>query len=344
MFEKKNTYEVPNDPTILEQMRSLYPKENIVLNVTTVAEWFREWHGNHTIHLGKSTRYTYSVSINCHIIRVLGHLRLDELSFEDCQLFVNSLMVGCGLSAPLQPKTIHNYFGVLHVGLETAKKMGLITSNPADGVMLPAIPQYAYHPLNQEQLKALYKRLKNHPKRDLFLFTLYTGLRQGEIIGLTWSALDLPNQTMNIYRQIQYNKDTNEYYWCDPKGGRTRVLALNRHAMDILIRLDAQMRHDPDDFVFPSRVGTHLTPPAVYDSFKKVISSIGCEKVRFHDLRHTYAVMSLQAGMDPKTLQYNLGHFSAAFTLDVYCHCIDEMKRKAAERLDVFFDNLFDSI
>ena len=218
-----------------------------------------------------------------------------------------------------------------------------ISNNPANGVMVPPIPQQTYHPLNQEQLKAFYIRLKNHPKRDLFLFTLYTGLRQGELIGLTWRAIDLSDQTMNIYRQIQYNKDTNEFFWCDPKGGRTRVLALNRHAAEILTRLNLQKCHDPDDFVFPSRVGTHLTPAAVYDSFKKVITSICCEKVRFHDLRHTYAVMSLQAGMDPKTLQYNLGHFSASFTLDVYCHCIDEMKRKAAEKLDVFFNNLFDS-
>lgn len=220
--------------------------------------------------------------------------------------------------------------------------MGLITSNPADGVMLPSANHYDYNPLNQEQLKAFYKRLRNHPKQDLFLFTLYTGLRQGEVIGLTWRAIDLANQTMNIYRQLQYNKDTNEFFWCEPKAGRTRLLALNRHAFRILMKLNARKPHNPDDFVFLSRYGTHLTPPGVYDSFKKVITSIGCEKVRFHDLRHTYAVMSLQAGMGPKTLQYNLGHFSAAFTLDVYCHCIDEMKRKAAEKLDLFFDDLFE--
>lgn len=343
MFTKKDAHVSSNDPSVLEQMRNQYHSENCVVSVKTVSEWFREWHKNHTVHLGATTRHAYGVTIDCHIHRVLGHLQLDELCFEDCQLFVNSLMVGLGLPNPLQPKTIRNHYGVLHVGLETAKKMGLINTNPSDGVMLPPIPQYDYHPLNQEQLRAFFNRLRNHPKRDPFLFTLYTGLRQGELIGLTWRAIDLPNRTMNIFRQLQYNKDTNEYFWCEPKGGRTRMLALNRHAADILMKLDAQKRHDPDDFVFPSNIGTHLTPPGVYDAFKKVIASIGCEKVRFHDLRHTYAIMSLQAGMDPKSLQYNLGHFSAAFTLDVYCHCIDEMKRKAAEKLDVFFDGLFES-
>jgi integrase len=85
-----------------------------------------------------------------------------------------------------------------------------------------------------------------------------------------------------------------------------------------------------------------FTAAGLYDSFKKVAVSIGCPETRFHDLRHTYSVMSLEAGMDPKTLQYNLGHYSAAFTLDVYCHFIDEMKRKGAEKLDLFFDDLFD--
>ena len=148
MIEKKQSLDVPNDPSVLEQMRSLYPKEDLVLSVTTVGKWFWEWHKNHTVHLGHTTRHAYGYSINCHINRVLGHLRLDELSFEDCQPFVNRLMVGCGLPKPLQPKTIHNHFGVLHVGLETAKKVVLISNNPADGVMVPPIPQFDYHPLN----------------------------------------------------------------------------------------------------------------------------------------------------------------------------------------------------
>ncbi|MDY3213723.1 MAG: tyrosine-type recombinase/integrase [Ruminococcus sp.] len=63
------------------------------------------------------------------------------------------------------------------------------------------------------------------------------------------------------------------------------------------------------------------------------MKSIGYPKVTFHDLRHTHAVLSLKAGMDIKTLQYNLGHYSAAFTLDVYGHCLNEMQIHGAEQL-----------
>ena len=66
--------------------------------------------------------------------------------------------------------------------------------------------------------------------------------------------------------------------------------------------------------------------------------SIGCPNVRFHDLRHTHAVLSLKAGIDIKTLQYNMGHYSAAFTLDVYGHCLDEMRIHGAEQLSNYMN------
>ena len=159
----------------------------------------------------------------------------------------------------------------------------------------------------------------------------------------TWDCVNLNDCTLNIYRQLLYNKETNDFYWAPPKGGKSRTLVLNHHAAAILRSLYAEHESIPDDYVFRTREGTHYTHAGLYDSFKKVTISIGFPKTRFHDLRHTYAVMSLEAGMDPKTLQYNLGHYSAAFTLDVYCHCIDEMKRKGSEKLDSFFDNLFSS-
>ena len=343
MFENKKTHGLPNDPTVLDYMRSICTSDFIKPNVVYVADWFDEWIMNYTVQLQPTTIHCYRVHMDYHIKRVLGHIKLDELTFEDCQLFINSLVIGYGIEKPLSPKTIHNIHGTLHVALKTAMKLELIRSNPPDGVLLPKVEKYSYNPLNHRQLLAFLKRVQDHPKKLVFMFALFTGMRQSEIIGLTWDCVNFDDFTLNVYRQIQYNKDNNEYYWSIPKGGKSRMLALNRHAVDILRNLYLERRSDTDDYVFLTKNGTHYSPAGLYDSFKKVVISIGCPRVRFHDLRHTYAVLSLEAGMDPKTLQYNLGHYSAAFTLDVYCHCIDEMKRKGSEKLDSFFDNLFSS-
>ena len=78
----------------------------------------------------------------------------------------------------------------------------------------------------------------------------------------------------------------------------------------------------------------------VYKNFKEIVASIGCPNVRFHDLRHSYAVASIRAGDDIKTVQGNLGHATAAFTLDVYGHVTNQMKQASAERMDTFIKDV----
>jgi integrase len=79
-----------------------------------------------------------------------------------------------------------------------------------------------------------------------------------------------------------------------------------------------------------------LTKPTVYREYKRIVTSIGRPDARFHDLRHSYAVAAIRAGDDIKTVQGNLGHATAAFTLDVYGHVTDQMKRDSAARMEAF--------
>lgn len=93
-------------------------------------------------------------------------------------------------------------------------------------------------------------------------------------------------------------------------------------------------------FVFTTPFGTHLHPHTVYIHFKKFAAEIGAPNARVHDLRHTYAVLSLQNGDDIKTVQGNLGHATAAFTLDVYGHVSERMKEDSANRMQQYIENL----
>ncbi len=88
--------------------------------------------------------------------------------------------------------------------------------------------------------------------------------------------------------------------------------------------------------MFCNELGEHLSPSTVYHGYKRIVASIGLPDARLHDLRHSYAVASLRAGDDIKTVQGNLGHHAAAFTLDVYGHVTEEMKQASAARMEEY--------
>ena len=92
--------------------------------------------------------------------------------------------------------------------------------------------------------------------------------------------------------------------------------------------------------VFTNEIGQHLSAQTVYLHFKKIAAAIGCPTARFHDLRHSYAVAAIRSGDDIKTVQGNLGHATAAFTLDVYGHVTDQMKQDSAARMDAYIKSL----
>ena len=90
------------------------------------------------------------------------------------------------------------------------------------------------------------------------------------------------------------------------------------------------------NLVFTNDFGGHLVHLTVYKHFKDIVKSLGLDEARFHDLRHSYAVVAIESGDDIKTVQSNLGHATASFTLDVYGHVSQNMRRQSAERMDKF--------
>lgn len=135
------------------------------------------------------------------------------------------------------------------------------------------------------------------------------------------------------------------------KNGKGRYIALPASITTLLKRhkahqneerLQAGSLWEDRGFVFTDEVGHHLSPNTVYHNYKRVVKSIGLPNARFHDLRHSYAVAAIQAGDDIKTVQGNLGHATAAFTLDVYAHVTDEMKKASADRMEKYIKDVSD--
>jgi len=326
----------------------------IAPNKTTVAQWMDTWQAEYLGSVKSSTISSYEATIKNHIKPCLGSIKLESLTTQDIQEFYNARQKGDETRKPLAPKTIKNIHGVLHKALEQAMLNGLIRNNPADPCVLPRRPKQKVKPLNEEQITKLIKALKGHKYENLILTTLFTGLREGEVCGLQWDCVNLETGTILVDKQLQSlrksvrgNRD--KYALVPTKNGNERYLTIAPFVVELLkkerAKQDANRAYYEDLYeesglVFTDESGHRITLQAAYRAFKLVVTDLGMPQVRFHDLRHSYAVASLRSGDDVKTVQENLGHATAAFTLDTYGHVTEQMKTESANRMEAFIQSV----
>ena len=309
----------------------------------TVKDWAEIWLNEYTGNLKPLTVKQYTTYINNRIVKNMGSVKLTRLDTPIIQRFYNQLT-----KEGLSPVTIKNIHSILHSMLETAVEVGYMRTNPSNVCRLPKPEKKQIKPLENADISKLLEALKGDKYESLYTVDLFTGLRQGELLGLTWDCIDFKKGTMYIYRQLQFNKGS--YYFTSLKNGKTRTIALAPYVLNILRNQKAWqaecqlksygMWNNKDDLVFTNELGGHLTQNYTYRHFKKIVSNIGIPDARLHDLRHTFAVSSLQSGNDVKTVQEALGHHTAAFTLDVYGHVTEEMRKASADRLETFINSV----
>ena len=315
----------------------------------TVGEWLNTWQEQYLNDLKPLTKEMYATAVRIHLKPALGMKKLDALLPADIQRFYNSLMQG---EKPLSAKTIKNIHGIFHRALQQALDLGYLRNNPANPCRLPRVEKPISHTLDDVSTKKFLKAIQGHRFENLFLVTLFTGLREGEVLGLKWDCVDFTNGSLLVGRQLQRKRDgSSQYYLISPKNGKFRKVVLAPFVLDILHRQRAEQEiwkrnagksWMDTGLVFTDELGDNLTPETVYKNFKKIAIEIGCESLHFHSLRHSYAVAALQSGDDIKTVQENLGHYTAAFTLDVYGHVTDKMRQDSADRMQRYIDILHD--
>ena len=163
--------------------------------------------------------------------------------------------------------------------------------------------------------------------------------------------VDFNRGTITVNKQLQYDRKSETYQLIAPKNGKGRIIVPAPFVMDLL-RRQQQMQADDrafvrsawadSGFVFTNELGEHLRPWTLYRAFKRAATEIGRPDARFHDLRHSYAVAAIRSGDDIKTVQGNLGHATAAFTLDVYGHVTDQMKQASAQRMQQYINSIME--
>lgn len=307
----------------------------------TLAQWLDTWEMEYLGGVKPRTAALYKSTTRNYIRPALGAVKLEALNASDIQSLYNKLGRERDGKPPLSPKSIKNVHGIMHKALQKAVELRYIKFNPADACELPRAEKPEIKPLDESDTAKFLEAIKGHTFETVFTTAIFTGMREAELLGLRWDCIDFERGKISVNKQLQ--RIDGEYRLVSPKNGKGRVINPAPFVMSLLKshrakqsaqQIQAGPAWEGSGLVFCNEVGHHLYPNTIYQSFKRVAARIGIPSARFHDLRHSYAVSSIRAGDDIKTVQTNLGHATASFTLDQYGHVTEEMRQASAQRME----------
>lgn len=297
------------------------------------------WLANHAEQACKfSTVRIYKANLQRHVFPVLGAKRLGSLNRADCR----SLIAACR-DKGLGPKSIANICRTVSSVLSQAVEDGLLPANPAFRLgryyRRADLPKREILPLTREEVSAFLKAARQHAPREypLFLCAVRTGMRLGELLGLQWGDVDFNSRFIEIRRNRVAGRLTT------PKSGKTRRVDMSAQLTETLRGLLTTRKAEAlrkgqgqvPEWVFCSEDGGPLDGDNLrHRVFYRVLAKSGLRRIRFHDLRHTFASLLIQNGESLAYVRDQLGHASIQLTVDTYGHLVPGANRQAVDRLD----------
>lgn len=339
-------------------VNSLLTGTYIAPDKITLTEWFETWKKDYLVDVKQSTINQYDYQFRVHILPELGKTKLQKLTGAMLQglyskvqkphnIKLDKRTINCkGIS----PKSLKNLHGALHKCLNQAIKAGYIRNNPCDACVLPTVVKKEMNTVTD--VGQFLKIIKGDEYENLFILAVFSGMRQSEMIGLSWDCVDFDNNIITVEKQLRkdHGQAGQEYIFTTPKNGKKRIISPAQYVFNALKReqkkqIANKLKHgssfdNEDNLVFTNEIGGHLSDVTVRNHLTRLLMNNGIENIRFHDLRHSFATISLENGEDIKTVSENLGHATVAFTMDIYAHVTEAMKKRSGDRMQEYIDSL----
>lgn len=309
----------------------------------TVAEWLRLWYELYAEpNVRPTTAASYRRNIELHVIPHIGDIKLNRLTSRELQKFYKDLLENGRLREAQKEKnpglsnsTVRGIHMMLHNALDRAVRERLILRNPTEDCIIPKLEKKEMKILRPEDIKAYLAAAERRGILPMFYLELVSGVRKGELVALLWDDLDIEQRTISVSKQA-LSRPGGEIVVNRPKTENSiRAISIPQEAVDLLV--EEHQKHPDNPYMFPSpKTGEMYYPDSVVNLHKKLLQDAGLGHIRFHDLRHTFATMALQNGVDVKTVSAMLGHYDAGFTLRTYTHATRQMQEQAAEKMGSF--------
>lgn len=320
---------------------------NVIDTKMTLDEWYDKWINTCKSHCRSTTKRTYEIQYN-RLREKLGWRKLNSLNLIVLQDVFNELG---------SDKSRSDCKALLVDILNRAVEADLLIKNPALGInpIIDGRIQTEKRILSREEIDILLKNAKDGMLYPILVVALGTGMRAGELFGLTWDCVDFDNRIITVNKTLTYlpgDGITAQYEFHKPKtSAGNRIIPMTQKVFDALsvqkVRKDNiatlfAPREGFEDLVFTSKTNNPINAANFKESINYIVARINrehpetyFEHLTPHGLRHTFATNCIENGMEPKVLQKILGHNSLEMTMDLYCHVrkttmVDEMAKVAA--------------
>ena len=322
----------------------------------TVNDWFEFWIENIVCDLAPNTRRNYRERYKWNIQPVIGELRITDVKPFHCKAVLNRM------SEVYAGSTIRLTYIVMGTLFKSALMNDVILKHPMNGVLFtkPSRAASDIHFLTVEEQRLFLEAAKRSHNYYQYALILETGLRTGELIGLTWDAIDFKKRTLTVNKTLEYRYGQKCWRAGPPKSKNSyRTIPLTNRAYEILKTLydHRQMRKESEtlsnvlsytdrrtgqtkrfimrDLVFVNYRTGEPAKNSSYDThLYKLCDEAGIERFCMHALRHTYATRAIESGMQPKVLQQLLGHSNIQMTMNRYVHVTDDSMFDAVRKFE----------
>jgi len=293
--------------------------------------------------LSRSTFDSYRNNVRLHVAPRIGSIQLRQLQPEDLDTLYAELLVDGklnGAGGGLAPKTVRNIHGMIRKALADAHRKGTVLRNVADLADPPKVRSGGakdHQVWSADELRGFLGSIEDSEWFAPIYLKANTGMRRGELLGLTWRKVDLDAARLVVDQQllsVGYDAEIGA-----PKTSTSRrTIDLDARTVAVLrtwrkVQLEQQMssgtRND-GDFVFTHADGGPVHPDRFSKVWDHLVAEHGMRRIRLHDLRHTHASILLKANVPVKVVSERLGHSSPAFTMTVYQHVLPGMQADAA--------------
>ena len=304
-------------------------------------EWMETWIEKHKApKLAPATLTSYRNNFRLHINPYIGNIPLKELSTYHIQRCLDAIGGSCS--------TFVKNYNVIHGALEKAVELGMLVRNPCKGVTFPEDDKEDMRVLSKDEQQRFIKELDDEYYRPMLLTYLYTGLRMGECIPLTWEDIDLQKKSIRVCKKAIICHDYSKHEakqvvqnFCKTKSSKRKVVitsglveVLKAHKEKMMKRVEqAGETWSESNLVFPNTKGNMVYCRNLQSTLEKIFARAGIEGATMHTLRHTYATRCFEAGVDIKAISEQLGHANVKTTYNIYVHLLEDTKEKEIDKL-----------